>query len=132
MILPRCLGEENELRERFEPLKKACHDKEADWVDGTRENLLKDIMGSIQSDSPHGFWWVVGMPGTGKTTTVASLILEIVSRGKTVLLTAHTHSAVDMILLKLKPRLKTGVLRLGNSEKVAKKLLIVILRLNFS
>ena len=42
-----------------------------------------------------------GMPGTGKTTTIASLVGTLVSQGKTVLLTSYTHSAVDSILLKL-------------------------------
>ena len=61
---------------------------------------------------------VLGMPGTGKTTTIASLIDELVSRGKTVLLTSHTHSAVDTILLKMDNDLRSKVLRLGNATKV--------------
>ena len=41
------------------------------------------------------------MPGTGKTTTVATLIKCLVADGMRVLLAAHTHSAVDNVLLKL-------------------------------
>ena len=41
------------------------------------------------------------MPGTGKTTVIATLVRYLVSCGKSVLLTAYTHSAVDNILLKL-------------------------------
>lgn len=44
---------------------------------------------------------VHGMPGTGKTTTIAHLVQTLVSRGKTILLTSYTHSAVDSILFKL-------------------------------
>ncbi|KAF9559099.1 hypothetical protein CPC08DRAFT_532402 [Agrocybe pediades] len=45
---------------------------------------------------------ILGMPGTGKTTVIAALIKElVVRRGKTVLLTSYTHSAVDTILRKL-------------------------------
>lgn len=44
---------------------------------------------------------IVGLPGTGKTTTVAYLVWVLSLMGKSVLLTAHTHTAVDNILLKL-------------------------------
>ena len=44
---------------------------------------------------------ILGMPGTGKTTTIACLIESLVALGKTVLLSSYTHSAVDNILLKL-------------------------------
>lgn len=60
---------------------------------------------------------VLGMPGTGKTTTIAHIIRALVSQGKTVLLTSHTHTAVDNILLKLKAD-KIPILRLGAPAKV--------------
>ncbi|KAH7338153.1 AAA domain-containing protein [Rhizoctonia solani] len=60
---------------------------------------------------------VLGMPGTGKTTMVVELIKELVRRGKSVLLTSYTHSAVDTILLKLL-EVEFDVLRLGNIDKI--------------
>lgn len=36
---------------------------------------------------------LLGMPGTGKTSTLAFLI-----RSRSVLITSHTHSAVDILL----------------------------------
>lgn len=45
---------------------------------------------------------ILGMPGTGKTTTIACLVQVLVAQGKSVLLTSYTHSAVDNILLKLR------------------------------
>ncbi|EEP78634.1 conserved hypothetical protein [Uncinocarpus reesii 1704] len=45
---------------------------------------------------------VLGMPGTGKTTTIAQIIRAIVSQGKSVLLTSYTHTAVENILLKIR------------------------------
>lgn len=45
---------------------------------------------------------ILGMPGTGKTTTIARLVQILVARGKSVLLTSYTHTAVDNILLKIK------------------------------
>lgn len=61
---------------------------------------------------------ILGMPGTGKTTVIASIIKTLVEMGKTVLLTSYTHSAVDTILLKLKDEADFGILRIGNVDKV--------------
>ncbi|KAF0043314.1 hypothetical protein F2P81_004651 [Scophthalmus maximus] len=60
---------------------------------------------------------IVGMPGTGKTTTVCTLVRILHACGFSVLLTSYTHSAVDNILLKLK-RFRVGFLRLGQGQKV--------------
>lgn len=60
---------------------------------------------------------IVGMPGTGKTTTICTLVRILHACGFSVLLTSYTHSAVDNILLKLK-RFKIGFLRLGRAQKV--------------
>jgi DNA replication ATP-dependent helicase Dna2 len=61
---------------------------------------------------------LLGMPGTGKTTTIAEIIKELVKRGKTVLLSSYTHSAVDNILMKLSD-VDFDILRLGNPDKVS-------------
>ena len=60
---------------------------------------------------------VLGMPGTGKTTTIAQIIRALVSQGKSVLLTSYTHTAVDNILLKIRDD-KYRILRLGTPSKV--------------
>ena len=60
---------------------------------------------------------VLGMPGTGKTTTIAHIIRALVAQGKSVLLTSYTHTAVDNILLKLRKH-KMGIFRLGAIAKV--------------
>ncbi|EEB09009.2 DNA replication endonuclease-helicase Dna2 [Schizosaccharomyces japonicus yFS275] len=60
---------------------------------------------------------ILGMPGTGKTTTIACLIHTLVSNGKSVLLSSYTHTAVDNILLKLK-QFNFPILRLGSKSKV--------------
>ncbi|XP_036411425.1 DNA replication ATP-dependent helicase/nuclease DNA2 [Megalops cyprinoides] len=60
---------------------------------------------------------IVGMPGTGKTTTICTLVRILHACGFSVLVTSYTHSAVDNILLKLK-RFKIGFLRLGRAQKV--------------
>ncbi|XP_055209615.1 DNA replication ATP-dependent helicase/nuclease DNA2 isoform X3 [Gorilla gorilla gorilla] len=60
---------------------------------------------------------IVGMPGTGKTTTICTLVRILYACGFSVLLTSYTHSAVDNILLKL-AKFKIGFLRLGQIQKV--------------
>ncbi|XP_040420023.1 DNA replication ATP-dependent helicase/nuclease DNA2 [Cygnus olor] len=60
---------------------------------------------------------IVGMPGTGKTTTICALVRILSACGFSVLLTSFTHTAVDNILLKL-AKFKVGFLRLGRAQKV--------------
>ena len=60
---------------------------------------------------------VLGMPGTGKTTTIAHIIRALTSKGKSVLLTSYTHTAVDNILLKIRGD-GIEVLRIGATAKV--------------
>lgn len=60
---------------------------------------------------------ILGMPGTGKTTTIAALIQILVAQQKTVLLASYTHSAVDTILRKIKD-CGFGILRLGRAHVV--------------
>ncbi|KWU43439.1 Dna2-domain-containing protein, partial [Rhodotorula sp. JG-1b] len=61
---------------------------------------------------------ILGMPGTGKTTTTAEIIRALARTGKSILLTSYTHSAVDNILLKLAEGNTPSILRLGNSDKI--------------
>lgn len=60
---------------------------------------------------------VLGMPGTGKTTTIAQIIRALTAQGKSVLLTSYTHTAVDNILLKIRKD-NIGVFRLGAVAKI--------------
>lgn len=60
---------------------------------------------------------ILGMPGTGKTTTIAEIIKILVKEGRRVLLASYTHSAVDTILRKLVDT-DVNVLRLGQKDKV--------------
>ena len=60
---------------------------------------------------------VLGMPGTGKTTTIAHIIRALAAQGKSILLTSYTHTAVDNILLKIRND-GIGIFRLGAVAKV--------------
>jgi len=58
-----------------------------------------------------------GMPGTGKTATIAFVVRALVCRGARVLITSYTHSAVDNLLLKLRGK-AVPFLRVGRSASV--------------
>ncbi|CAG5044257.1 unnamed protein product [Parnassius apollo] len=62
-----------------------------------------------------------GLPGTGKTQTISVLIQMLVALKLRVLVTAHTHSAVDTVLCRLPESIQ--IMRLGSSARVASKLL---------
>jgi superfamily I DNA/RNA helicase len=82
-------------------------------VNNTYLHLIDDLLMGLARD----YALVLGMPGTGKTTTIAHIIQALVSQGKSVLLTSYTHTAVDNILLKIKDE-NFGILRLGSRLKV--------------
>ncbi|CAO0795298.1 unnamed protein product [Mucor circinelloides] len=68
----------------------------------------------IQADD---YSLILGMPGTGKTTTTAEIINYLVRHNKTVLVAAYTHTALDNVLIKVREH-GVDVLRLGNMDKV--------------
>lgn len=64
-----------------------------------------------------------GLPGTGKTQTLAALIQLLVLMGKSILITSHTHSAVDNVLLRLrKCDDQIKFLRLGSVKRIRPEL----------
>lgn len=60
---------------------------------------------------------ILGMPGTGKTSTIAFAVRLLIFMGFSVLVTSYTHSAVDNMLMKLL-QFKIPMLRIGNSAQV--------------
>ncbi|KAG7346830.1 DNA helicase [Nitzschia inconspicua] len=86
---------------------------------------------------------IQGLPGTGKSSTISFLARLLVAKGKRVLVTAYTHSAVDNVMLKL---IESGVggsfsgeekptlVRVGQEKschKDVKKILYTELAVNF-
>ena len=84
---------------------------EQDTLNDDQKRAVQKVM------SARDYALVLGMPGTGKTTTIAHVIRALVMQGKSVLLTSYTHTAVDNILLKLKHD-GLPILRLGAPFKV--------------
>ncbi|CAB4299713.1 unnamed protein product [Prunus armeniaca] len=60
---------------------------------------------------------ILGMPGTGKTSTMVHAVKALLIRGASILLTSYTNSAVDNLLVKLKAQ-NIDFLRIGRHEAV--------------
>lgn len=78
------------------------------------KNQRNALVKTLRADS---HLLIKGLPGTGKTATMVALVQLLVRAGLSVLVTSHTHSAVDNLLLRLK---KEGLkfLRLGADERI--------------
>lgn len=61
---------------------------------------------------------ILGMPGTGKTATLAAIVIAHAKRGRSVLLCSHTNSAVDNLLLRLLNLGFDDFVRLGRNLNV--------------
>jgi hypothetical protein len=68
--------------------------------------------------SARDYCCVIGMPGTGKTSTLSLAVQALVAQGRSVLIASHTHSAVDTLLAKLAQD-GVDVLRIGNPSSVS-------------
>ena len=66
------------------------------------------------------FLLIKGYPGTGKTTTIATLIAILVRLGKKVLFTSFTNSAVDNLLIKVATDFADSIdfVRIGSYDRV--------------
>ncbi|CAB4299717.1 unnamed protein product [Prunus armeniaca] len=58
---------------------------------------------------------ILGMPGTGKTSTMVHAVKALLIRGASILLTSYTNSAVDNLLVKLKAQ-NIDFLRIGMED----------------
>jgi predicted DNA helicase len=67
------------------------------------------------------FFLIQGPFGTGKTRTLAEIVLQLVRKGEKVLVCAESNVAVDNLVKKL--RGKTKIVRLGHPSRVAKDLI---------
>ncbi|KAL9245210.1 hypothetical protein vseg_018886 [Gypsophila vaccaria] len=64
---------------------------------------------------------ILGMPGTGKTSTMVYAVKALLMRGASILLTSYTNSAVDNLLIKLKAQ-GIDFVRVGRREAVHKEI----------
>jgi len=94
----------------FGPLPASSSPFPADTVPGCDPDTLRREYAGLNVDqraavlrvaSAEDFALVQGLPGTGKSATVSFVARLLVSRGKRVLLSSYTHSAVDNLVCKL-------------------------------
>jgi hypothetical protein len=76
----------------------------------------------IESSSKYNLLQITGPPGTGKSYTIATLALEFITRGKSVLIASRTDQAVDVIASKIEDQLEIGnsIVRGGKSNYLRK------------
>lgn len=77
------------------------------------ENQRQAIIRTLTADS---YVLIKGYPGTGKTQTLVAMIELLVKLDQSVLVTAHTNTALDNILVKLLER-KIDFIRFGSAAK---------------
>ncbi|XP_053951038.1 DNA replication ATP-dependent helicase/nuclease DNA2 [Anastrepha ludens] len=71
----------------------------------------------LKALTAESYMLIKGLPGTGKTQTLVAIVRLLHLMGKSVLVTSHTHSAVDNLLVRLKPH-KIPMLRLGSGARI--------------
>lgn len=74
------------------------------------------------SISTRKFHIIKGPPGTGKTHSIVEIIKYLYSNNYRILITTHTHIAIDNILEKLGDLPEDKILRIGNRDKINPKL----------
>uniref|UniRef100_UPI004048819A AAA domain-containing protein n=1 Tax=Rheinheimera sp. TaxID=1869214 RepID=UPI004048819A len=88
-------------------------DPNFDGCDRQREFVTKAL-------ASQDFSILDGPPGTGKTTTILELIMQLVMQGKRVLLSASTHAAINNVLERIKENAKLNQrifpLRIGDES----------------
>lgn len=105
------------LRELIIDLKKPDYQTSVPYIPPTpnmNPDQRKALKRVIQAED---YSLILGMPGTGKTTTTAEIINYLVKQNKSVLVAAYTHTALDNVLIKVREH-GVDVLRLGNIDKV--------------
>jgi hypothetical protein len=100
---------------------------ERDWLvlkDPTRPGTDRQREFVAKALATPDFAVLEGPPGSGKTTAICELVLQLIRRNKRVLLCASTHVAVDNVLERLKdPHQEyapwTNPLRIGDESKAS-------------
>jgi hypothetical protein len=86
--------------------------------------LNVEQMAAVASSVGRDTTFIWGPPGTGKTRTIGQIGVELLRRGRSLLLVSHTNAAVDQAILKIAGELGEelvdgSVLRLGVTKEQA-------------
>ena len=108
------------------PLSKVLFCPDTDKLT-SRKSQLKNIPGilsaaqskAIENAAQQSLSLLIGPPGTGKSYTVAAMVLERFMQGESILVVSENEYAMDVIQQKLVDQLgisSTAILRAGNSD----------------
>ena len=89
---------------KWQKLPYSTQAKKIDWLvltDNSREGTAEQRQFVEIALNTPDFAILEGPPGSGKTTAICELILQLALRGKRILLCASTHVAVDNVLERL-------------------------------
>lgn len=87
-------------------------------IDFVNKNLIASQQQAVQAVVHNPLLCIIhGPPGTGKTTTLVEAVLQLISRGKRVLITAPANAAVDHFCKALL-KYSINLFRVGNTGKV--------------
>ncbi len=107
----------NILFDKIESNKNTPHNLEiSSSLNPSQKNSVQNLLNS------NDLFLIHGPPGTGKTTVIIESVKNLVSRGETILLTASSNLAVDLLTEKTID-LNINVLRLGNPVRVSENIL---------
>lgn len=119
-------GGDSKSRELIVELRKPRFSQTPEFqYDINSLNLNEDQIRAVNVASKiEDYCLILGMPGTGKTTVISSIVDSIVRNGMTVLISSYTHSAVDNICEKLiknaeNRKEKLPLLRVGSPARIS-------------
>jgi len=120
--LRHAVGRQREIRNIILGLKEPepAQEVEFELVDKRlNETQVKAVKRALGAKD---FYLIHGPPGTGKTSTITELIVQLVKQGKKVLATADSNIAADNILLNLSKYKELKLVRIGHPARVLEEL----------
>ncbi|MHA1428487.1 MAG: AAA domain-containing protein [Candidatus Helarchaeota archaeon] len=87
--------------------------------DDSRPGTLEQREFVMKAITTPDFAILEGPPGSGKTTTICELIVQLINKGKRILLCASTHVAVDNVLEMLIDNQDVIAVRIGDKDKIS-------------
>ena len=91
-------------------------DKNVEFIDTTLNKSQRNAI--KQALTTKDFYLIHGPFGTGKTTTLTELILQMNKSNQKILVTAESNIAVDNLLKKVSKTKKEQIIRLGQPQRI--------------
>ncbi len=121
-FLRHAQGRQRDLRNIILGLKEPDKAEDCDFslkdtkLNPTQIKAIKLALGAKD------FFLIHGPPGTGKTSTLTELIVQLVNQGKKVLATADSNIAADNLILNLSRYPELKIVRIGHPARVMEEL----------